>query len=116
MEQMTIIINDAPYGTEKLWNALRLASALLTRKAQVNVFLLGDSVSAEKRGQETPKGYYNLAKMLEDLLSRGAVVKACLTCLKARGLKQNDLIEGVEIGGMLDLADWCRQSDQVLTF
>lgn len=82
MEQITIVINDAPYGTEKVWNGLRLASALLARKAQVNIFLLGDSVGTGKRGQETPKGYYNLAKMLEDLLSRGAMVKACLSCLR----------------------------------
>ncbi len=116
MEQLTIIINDAPYGTEKVWNALRLASELLGKKAQVNIFLLGDSVSAGKKGQETPKGYYNLALMLGVVLSKGAVVKVCGTCIKARGLEEDDLIESVQIAGMLDLADWTMESDKVITF
>jgi len=69
-ETLTIIINDAPYGTERAWNALRLASASASAavKVGVNIFLLGDAVSVAKKGQNTPEGYYNLEKMLIDLL------------------------------------------------
>lgn len=40
---MTIIINDPPYGTERAWNALRLAlaSSSAAVKSNVNIFLLG---------------------------------------------------------------------------
>jgi len=58
MVKLLIIANDAPYGGEKTWNALRLAGASATSEAgmQVRVFLMGDSVGAAKRGQVTPEG------------------------------------------------------------
>jgi uncharacterized protein involved in oxidation of intracellular sulfur len=116
MDTITIIIQDPPYGTEKAWNALRLAQALLTQETRLNLFLLGDSVGMAKMGQEIPAGYYNLGKMLEQLADRGVEVKACATCCKARGLKAEDLIKGVVIGGMSDLARWTKESKQVITF
>ena len=116
MDTVTLIIQDPPYGTEKAWNALRLAQVLLTQETQVKFFLLGDSVGMAKVGQEVPVGYYNLGKILEQLMEKGVEVKACTTCCKARGLKAGDLIKGVEIGGMTDLARWAKESKQVITF
>jgi len=72
---MTIIINDAPYGIEKPWNALRLARALVAKKQQVKIFLLGDAVTIAKKGQQTPPGYYNLAQMLAELVGLEANVR-----------------------------------------
>ena len=118
METLTIIINDAPYGMERAWNALRLASASTSEavKMDINLFLLGDAVSLAKKGQNPPEGYYNLEKMLTDLIKIGVKVRACGTCLRARGLNQNDLIEGVEIGTMIGLAKWIKESRVVLAF
>lgn len=55
------ILNDAPYGSERRYNALRLANALLKNDPEntVTVFLMADAVSAAKKGQQTPEGYYN---------------------------------------------------------
>lgn len=116
MARVTIIINRAPYGGETPWNALRLAQGLIAKGLDVNVFLLGDGVSAAKKGQSTPHGYYNLGAMLVDLLKRGAKVGACRTCTTARGLAEEDFVEGVEIAGMMDLANWVKDSQHVLTF
>ena len=116
METMTLIINDAPYGTEKPWNALRLAGALIAIKQKVNIFLLGDSVAIAKKGQKTPTGYYNLAQMLGEMVKAGADVRACMTCLTARGIEAHELVEGVSIGKMLDLARWVGESSKVITF
>ena len=118
LETITLIINDAPYGGEKPWNALRLAltSNSAAIESHVNVFLLGDAVSIAKKGQNTPEGYYNLEKMLTDLIAKGGKVRACGTCLKARGLSQDDLIEGVEVGTMMGLAKWVKESGIVLSF
>jgi uncharacterized protein involved in oxidation of intracellular sulfur len=118
MEKVTIIINDAPYGTEKPWNALRLTGALLaiSKEIKINIFLMGDAVSLAKAGQSVPSGYYNLEQMLSDCLAKDVKVKACGTCCKSRGLKQKELISGVEIGKMLDLARWTAESSKVLNF
>ena len=67
--KILFIINDPPYGTERCFNALRLALALVTREEQpeVSIFLMADAVLAAKSGQETPVGFYNLETMLKIL-------------------------------------------------
>ncbi len=118
METLTIIINGPPYGDEHAWNALRLATALISSSVgmSVNIFLLGDAVNAAKKGQKTPEGYYNLEKMLGDLLKGGAKIAACGTCLTARALTQQEVIEGIEVGTMIKLAGWIKESSKVLSF
>jgi len=115
-ETVTIILNEAAYGKERAWNALRLAMAMMTKGVKVNVFLLEDGVTVAKKGQRPPEGYYNLEKMLAQLVQNGARVRACTTCLQARGLSQNDLVPGVEVGKLLDLVEWIRESKSVLSF
>jgi DsrE/DsrF-like family len=75
MGKLTIILNDPPYGTEKIYNGLRYASALVSAGVQPNLFLLADGVTAARRGQKTPTGYYNVADMLSDLIAKGVKVK-----------------------------------------
>lgn len=119
METLTIIINTAPYGDEKAWNALRLAKSLIvgTDKMKVNIFLIGDAVTTGKKGQKPPEGYYNLEKMLRELVEQKVEVVVCRTCVNARGLTQEDLIEGVRVGTTVgDLAQWVKESQKVLSF
>src|SRR5262249_24430055 len=54
------IINDPPYGTERVYNALRLAHSLAKQDAanQLTVFLMADAVLAAKARQKTPDGFY----------------------------------------------------------
>ena len=115
---LTIIINDAPYGIEKPWNALRLASTSVGEEIglTVRVFLMGDSVVSAKKGQRTPEGYYNMEKMLQSLVSRGVEVKTCGACIDARGIKETDLVDGVQRGSMKILATWIKESDRVVSF
>jgi uncharacterized protein involved in oxidation of intracellular sulfur len=69
-----IVINDAPYGNERPYNALRLALNLVKREnVHVRVFLLGDGVNCAMAGQKTPDGYYNVERMLKSLAKRGMV-------------------------------------------
>ena len=68
------IINDAPYGSERPYNALRLALNLVKKpQAQVRVFLMGDGVLCARKGQKTPEGYYNVERMIKSLVQRGEV-------------------------------------------
>ena len=55
--QTLFILNDAPYGTERSYNALRLAKALAKRDGEsVRIFLMGDAVACAKAGQKVPEG------------------------------------------------------------
>ena len=112
-----IVVNDAPYGSERTYNALRLAATLLTvePELELTVFLLGDAVSCAKAGQSTPQGYYNVQRMLIPIQRKGLVL-ACETCLAARGLEPKDLVEGCRVAKLGELATLVLESDKVLTF
>ena len=68
------IINDAPYGNERPYNALRLAMNLVKREGViVRVFMTGDGVLCAQKGQKTPDGCYNVERMLASVARRGEV-------------------------------------------
>lgn len=71
---ITILLNDAPYGTELSYNGLRLALALKRAGENVRVFLTADAVFCAVENQNTPTGYYNIGRMIKGLLKRGAMV------------------------------------------
>ena len=83
-----IILNGPPYGTERCYNGLRLAHALLKADAAnaVTVFLMADAVLAAKAGQKTPDGYYNIERMLKRVIAGKGDVLLCGACMDARGL------------------------------
>ena len=55
MSKTLFRLSDPPYGTERSYNALRLAGALSSRDgAQVKVFLVGDAASCAKASQKVP--------------------------------------------------------------
>jgi uncharacterized protein involved in oxidation of intracellular sulfur len=73
-QKLLIIVNDGPYGSERAYNALRLALNLVKRpEAAVRVFLTGDAVACAKKEQKTPAGFYNIERMLKPLAQRGEV-------------------------------------------
>jgi uncharacterized protein involved in oxidation of intracellular sulfur len=113
-----IIINDAPYGTEKAYNALRLAMALQKEhpEVEVRIFLLADAVTCALPNQMTPQGYYNIERMLRSVISKGGHVKACGSCSEARGLKTLPLLDGVELSTMSQMTQWVVEADRALTF
>jgi uncharacterized protein involved in oxidation of intracellular sulfur len=110
------IVNDAPYGNERAYNALRLAGALAAREGQtVRLFLMADAVGCAKSGQKVPEGYYNLQIMLGKVARKGEI-SLCGTCMDARGLRDDELIEGARRGTLAQLADWTAEADKVLVF
>jgi uncharacterized protein involved in oxidation of intracellular sulfur len=113
-----LILNDPPYGTERVYNALRLAHALLKKELQseVTVFLMADSVVAAKAGQKTPDGYYNIERMLKRVLSGNGKVLLCGTCMDARGLDDTALTAGARRSTMDELATATIEADKVLVF
>jgi uncharacterized protein involved in oxidation of intracellular sulfur len=111
------ILNDPPYGTERSYNALRLALALTKSEADtLAVFLIGDAASCAVEGQATPSGYYNLERMLKALAAKGSQIGVCGTCMDARGIKAESLVEGAHRSSMDELTAWTREADKVLVF
>lgn len=112
--QTLFILNDAPYGSERSYNALRLARTLAKRDGDsVRIFLIGDAVACAKAGQKVPEGYYNAGDMVRMV---GGEVGLCGTCLDARGIAAGEIVDGARRSTLAELAAWTVEADKVLVF
>ncbi|HEI8867432.1 DsrE/DsrF/TusD sulfur relay family protein [Serratia sp. AKBS12] len=117
MTSMVLIASGAAYGQESLFNALRLAIALKEQQGSLDLklFLMSDAVIAGIAGQQPHEGYH-LQQMLEILSAQQVPIKLCKTCADARGVSRLTLVDGVEIGTLVELAQWTLAAEKVLTF
>ncbi|HEY5716320.1 MAG TPA: DsrE/DsrF/TusD sulfur relay family protein [Psychromonas sp.] len=118
MQTLLFILNDGPYGSEKTFNALRLALNIKEQYEQdvvIKLFLMSDAVTSALLNQRPVEGY-NIEQMLEILLAQGAELKLCKTCTDARGVTELPLIEGAQISTLIELSQWTFEADKVLTF
>jgi len=111
-----IVVNTAPYGSEGPYNASRLAEALALRNEHVEVFLMGDAVHAARAGQDPRGAHASLEQMLLGLLDRGVDLSCCGACCTARGLAEDDVVPGVRVQTIHDLAAAMSRSDKVVSF
>jgi uncharacterized protein involved in oxidation of intracellular sulfur len=117
MAKTLFILNDAPYGTERDYNALRLAASLARREGQqVRIFLMGDAASAGKTGQRVPQGYYNVETMLRSVARHGGEIGACGACMDARGIADGDLTDTARRSSLDELTSWVEWADRTLVF
>jgi uncharacterized protein involved in oxidation of intracellular sulfur len=91
-----IVLNDAPYGTERSYNGLRYAIALLKASEEVHLFLIGDAAACAVR--------------------RTSKVGACGTCMDARGITDAELVEGTHRSTMAELVEWHQSADKAIAF
>lgn len=111
------ILNDAPYGSERTYNGLRVAGHLSKQEGNsVRVFLIGDGASSAHRNQKTPQGFYNIEVMLGNVIRHGGAVGICGTCMDARGMNDGDISEGTHRSTLAELAEWTAWADKVLVF
>ena len=114
--KVLVVVNDQPYGSERPFNALRLAGALCKRDdVELRVFLLGDAVACAVAGQRLPEGHYHLDRMLKPLVRRSEVA-CCGTCMDARGLREEQLVDGARRATLEELTAWTLWADKALTF
>jgi uncharacterized protein involved in oxidation of intracellular sulfur len=116
--KILFILNDPPYGTERCYNALRLANALVKNapSIEITVFLMADAVACARKGQKTPDGFYNLERMVKRFTVGAHNVLLCSACMDARGLTDAELIEGARRSSMDELASATLAAEKVLVF
>jgi uncharacterized protein involved in oxidation of intracellular sulfur len=116
-KSVLFIVNDPPYGTERAYNAFRLAGAMAKRQTdRVAVFLMGDAVGCAVGGQVLPDGFYKLDRMLSSIIRHGGEVACCGTCMDARAVSIESLIEGARRSTLDELTEMTLAADQVITF
>ncbi len=111
------ILNDAPYGSERSYNGLRLAGTLSKAEGEeVKLFLLGDAASCAKRGQKVAEGFYNIQLMLGRVVRNQGEVGVCGTCMDARAIADAELMEGTRRSTLAELTSWTQWADKVIVF
>lgn len=116
--KILFVLNDPPYGTERCYNAARLAHALMKNDpaSEITVFLMADAVVAARKGQKTPDGYYNMERMLKRVIAGSGQVLLCGTCMDARGLVEADIMDGARRSTMDELSAATLAAGKVLVF
>jgi uncharacterized protein involved in oxidation of intracellular sulfur len=75
MASVLFVLNDAPYGAERTYNALRHALAVAKQDgAEVKLFLMADATASAIAGQQCPEGYYSIERMLKGLVAKKAAI------------------------------------------
>ena len=111
------ILNDAPYGSERSYNGLRLAGSLSKAEGEdVKVFLIGDAAACAKAGQKVPEGFYNVQVMLGRVVRNSGQVGVCGTCMDARGIIESELLEGTHKSTLAELTTWTQWADKLIVF
>ena len=117
MSKVLFILNDPPYGTERSYNALRLAGSLSKQEGErIRVFLIGEGAACAHGGQKLPQGHYSIEVMLKAVLRHGGEIGVCSSCMDARGIVDSELVEGTRRSSMEELTAWSREADKVLAF
>ncbi|NVM37697.1 MAG: DsrE family protein [Candidatus Lokiarchaeota archaeon] len=109
----TIVIGDGGYTVERPFTMLRFAYTALLEGHKINMFLVEDGIFVGKKNQD-PMAYDNIGKWMTDVISEGAKVKACGACMKARGISEDELMDGIEKTTMNGFVEMCEEADNVL--
>ncbi len=114
--KILFLLNDAPYGSDKNYNALRTAMQLQKQDKSILlwIYLMSDSVNGALIGQKEKTGHYNIGEMLSNIMKQGGEVKLCTSCAESRGV--TTVILGAVLGTLPDLTKWIVESDKTMTF
>ncbi|RMD56653.1 MAG: hypothetical protein D6828_04050 [Nitrospirae bacterium] len=102
MAKLTLGCFSSLVGSMNTDFALRLADAVLKKGHKVDIWLSSNGTTWIKKGQKQFKDYSYIAELLTSLIERGATITACEACSEARGLGDEDSIEGIKRHSM----DW----------
>jgi uncharacterized protein involved in oxidation of intracellular sulfur len=115
--KILMIVNGPAYGSDETFNALRLAAALAERDdVQPRVFLMGDASPVPSPARRPRTVTTRSTGMLKTFARHGGQLACCGTCLDARGLTTDHLIDEATRSSMDELAAWVVDSEKVLTF
>ncbi len=95
------VLNDPPYETERVYNALRVAYALTKKNpaTEVALFLIADAALTAEGSQKTPDGFYNVERMRKRVLPTKGSVLLCGTCMDAQGMTDTEIMDGPKHDG-----------------
>lgn len=113
--KLLIFLCDSPFQNESVDHAVEIAKAALGKGHGVNVYLMMDGVynpSTSQNGE--PFNMDSVSERLEELVKDGVEISTCRVCMEIRGVTEENLPEGVDMGGIFDLSEMVAESDAIL--
>ena len=110
-----IIIQTEPCTYQDFGTAYEVAQAALRKGHEVRVFLYDESVVAANKNMKMA-GKRQVNRMIKQLTEKKIPIIACGACCMFRGITSDALMDGVEMGGLTDLAEMIRWADRLLNF
>ena len=124
---LAMMLFSGPYGHKDADHMCHIAECALDKGYGVEIFLYGEGVHAQLKDQ-APKLFFNVGNALERLVQKGAVIKSCVRCSKARGYIDGEFddaqdrypssksIDAVKIYSLYGFIDMLKKGDKLLTF
>ena len=120
MVNVIIEISRAPFGHEHTFAGLYVASASLSKMMDVIVILRGDGVYTGRKGQISPLEKIHLPPtedQVSDIIELDGRVVADKSALEARGIADDELIEGIEVIASDDIRNLILEhGEKIVTF
>lgn len=124
---LSLMLFSGPYGSQDADHMCRIAKKALDMGYRVQIFLYGDGVHAQLKGQR-PKVFMNIGEELTKLAERGAVIKSCVRCSQARGYVDGEFdedrdrypseksLDAVNIYSLYGFINMIKNTDKLITF
>ena len=116
-ESLLILLYDSPFQHDSADHTYEMAQAAIRKGHKVNIFLMMDGVYNPVTSQNgEPFRMSSVSEKLTKLIDKGVKITACRVCAEVRGVTEEMLPKGVDVGGIYDLADMISESDVVINF
>jgi sulfur relay (sulfurtransferase) complex TusBCD TusD component (DsrE family) len=116
MGKMLIFLCESPFQNEAVDHAIEISKSALGKGHQVDIYLMMDGVYNPVTSQSgEPFHMASVSDRFKELIELGAKVSGCRVCMELRGVTQEMLPKGVDIGGIFDLGEMITDADIVLS-
>lgn len=113
---LMVIVHTPPYSTEDLDTAYHLIRAFVKRGNTCTLYLYGDAVIAVNKNTRPSRSDRFIPGMIGDLVKMGVEVMTCGACMQYRGMKREDIVEGVKPAGLATLGEVSAKADRLINF
>jgi sulfur relay (sulfurtransferase) complex TusBCD TusD component (DsrE family) len=116
MGRMLILLCESPFQNEIVDRALEISKSALGKGHDVDIYLMMDGVYGPVTSQSgEPFHMDSISDRFKELINLGANVSGCRVCMELRGVTEEMLPEGVDIGGIFDLGEMLTEANVVLS-
>ena len=116
MGRLMILLCESPFQNDVLDEALEISKSALEKGHMVDMYLMMDGVYGPLNTQSGEPFHMDSASdKFKELIELGATISGCRVCMQLRGVQEEMLPTGVDIGGIFDLGEMLAEADVVLS-